>query len=202
MRTNTVMTTSKLAKSGLLALVLLVAWSCEKATDRTDAGGVLLTVTDFDGLPAEVSVNAPAGATCSVSSPGGCVVSVESVTLRNTPKDPTGVTSALMDVSITSYQVSFSRRGPGTRLPPTLINGMFGIAPVGGTEEFNNLRVLGPEQMLNRPLADLLFLNGGIDDETGSNVISLNVTWQFFGETLSGDDVASQPVTFTIDFVP
>lgn len=193
---------SKLASTGLLAVALLGAWSCEKETDRTDGGGVLLTITDFDGLPAEVSVNNPSGATCSATNPGACVVTVESVTIRSTVKDPSGTTGPLMDVQITSYQVTFSRRGPGNRVPPALVNGLFGLVPVGGTDTYENLRLLGPEQLLNRPLRDLLFINGGVDSETGSNVISLNVTWRFFGRTLSGDEVATQPVTFTVDFVP
>jgi hypothetical protein len=196
------MTIPKLAKSGLLVVALAASLSCEKATDRTDTGGVLLTVSSFDELPAEISVNSPNGVLCSAASPGGCVVSIGEIQIDNTPVDPTGVTSELMDVSLESYQVTFSRRAGGSRLPPTLISGIFGVAPVDGTETINNLRILGPAQLLNRPLADLLFLNGGIDGETGSNVISLNVTVQFFGKTLSGDSIASQPATFTVDFVP
>jgi hypothetical protein len=197
------MTIPKLVKTGLLALALLASLSCEKRTDRVDSGGVLLTITSFDELPAEVSVNAPGGdVICSAGSPGGCVVSVGELQITNTSKEPGGVTSDLMDVSLESYQVTYSRRGNGTRLPPVLVSAIFGLAPVNGTETINNLRILGPAQLLNRPLADLLFLNGGIDGETGSNVISLNVSLQFFGRTLSGDTVATQPATFTVDFVP
>lgn len=198
MRTQTAMTIRKLAQSGLLAAVLLGAFACEAKTDRQDSGGVLLTISDFDGLPEEVSVNTPQGRTCSASAPSGCFVQVEELTLRNTVKDPTGTSSSLMDVQLKSYTVAFSRRDTGRRTPPTLVEGIFGITPANGTNTINNLRLLTAEQLLAAPLSDLLFANGGVDDETGATVIPLNVHVRFFGETLSGDDVASDTETFAL----
>jgi hypothetical protein len=203
MRTIAVKTTTKLAHTLLLAVLLLAAAACEQRTDRVDGGGVLLTISDFDGLPEEVSVNNPqGGGTCSSASPLNCVVQVESLTIRSTSRDPTGVTGPLMDVQLKSYRVTFTRRDRGQRVPPVLVEGIFGITPVNGTNTINNLRLLTAEQLLSPPLSDLLFVNGGVDDETGSTVIPLNVNLQFFGETLSGDDVATEVESFTLFMAP
>ena len=57
------------------------------------------------------------------------------------------------------------------------------------------------DQLDNPPLSDLLFQNGGIDTETGLDRITLNVRIRFFGRTLSGDEVESNTVVWTIEFV-
>jgi hypothetical protein len=168
---------------------------CESRTDQADGGGVLLSVSDFDGLPVQVSVNDTAIF-------GGGLVQIEDLTVQNVIKDPTGASSALMDVEIRSYEVTFSRADNGTRLPPTLVRGLFGTAPANGTFTVTGLPVMTIEQLANQPLSDLLFQNGGVDRETGSNVIILNLFLRFFGRTLSGDAVESAPAAFTIEFVP
>jgi hypothetical protein len=61
---------------------------------------------------------------------------------------------------------------------------------------------MGAEQFLNPPLEDLLFINGGVDSETGSQVIKLRFRLRFFGRTLTGDQVATEPASFDIEFVP
>ena len=54
--------------------------------------------------------------------------------------------------------------------------------------------------MRNIPLSDLLLVNGGFDKETGSRIIKLELELTFFGKTLSGDDVSTDPVRFSLDF--
>ncbi len=176
-----------------LALVALVA-GCEARTDKTDGGGVLLSITDFDGLPVGVSVNTTVAL--------GGFVSIDEIEIENVPKDPTGVTSDLMNVEIRSYEVSFTRADRGTRVPTTFTRGLFGVAPVAGTLMIEGLPVLGPDQFDQPPLEDLLFANGGFDKETGTARVVLNCRLIFFGRTLSGDAVQTAPAFFTIDFVP
>lgn len=175
----------------ILAIGLL---GCESRTDQAGGGGVLLSVSDFDGLPILVSVNSAALA--------GGFVQIDDLTVQNVVKDPTGVTSALMDVEIRSYEVTYTRADNGTRLPPTLVRGLFGTAPANGTFDITGLPIMTIEQLANVPLSDLLFQNGGFDRETGSNIIILNLFLRFFGRTLSGDAVESAPAAFTIQFVP
>ena len=178
------------AKGILLCLVALLAFAgCESRTDRSE-GGVLLSITDFDGLPVRVNVN------------GTTLVQIGSITIQNVPKNPDADTSALMNVEMQSYEVRYERVDGGNRVPPPLVEGIFGIAPVNGNETYDNLVIMGAEQLLNPPLEDLLFVNGGIDPETGSQVIKIRFRIRFFGRTLTGDAVATEPANFDIEFVP
>ena len=165
---------------------------CEQSTDKVDAGGVILSVSDFDGLPAEVSVFGMQLA--------GSVLTIGEITIENRPKNLTQPTSALMSVEMQSYEVTFSRADTGTILPPPLVQPIFGVTPVGGEQRYENLRVLGIDQVESRPLRDLLLINGGFDKETGQTFIRLNLIIRFFGRTLSGDAVATAPVAFTVTF--
>lgn len=166
----------------LLALVLLLG-SCRGRTDRSE-GTVILSVTSFDQLPVSVSVtNGP--------------FIIGTITLRNFAKDPTATTSDLQSIELRSYEVRFARRDTGTRLPPVLVEPIFGLVPVGGTDNLNNLPFLTTDQLKNLPLDDLG--RRGVDSETGSAVVVLRVTMTFFGRTLAGDDVATAPTSFNIE---
>ncbi|MGH9363071.1 MAG: hypothetical protein ACRD2T_14265 [Thermoanaerobaculia bacterium] len=168
----------------LLPLALLAA--CRARTDRSE-GTVVLTISDFDGLP--VVVSATAGP-----------FSIEEVELRNVAKDPTGNTSDLQDIEIRSYEVRYTRLDTGTRVPPPLVEAVFGNVQVNSTTLYENLPFMRANQIFNPPISDLA--DFGRDRETNSTVIPLNVTMRFFGRTLSGDDIASAPASFTIDVVP
>ena len=181
----------RIVTAGLLTLGVLALAGCNGRTDKTDGGGVLLSVTDFDSLPIQASVNST-----------GDFVQVTSITIANIPKNPTANTSDLMNVEIKSYQVTYTRTDGGTRVPPPLVRGLFGVVPVGGTNQYDNLPVVTAEQLSNPPLSDLLFINGGVDKETGSPSIGLNLHLTFFGETLSGKEVATAPVDFHVQFTP
>lgn len=172
-----------------LTLLALPSLSCNQRTDR-DEGNVILTISSFDGLPFRVSVN------------NQDVVQVGELTLSNIPKDPNGQTSSLMDIEIRSFEVVFTRADTGQRRPPTRVAGIFGNVPVNGEDTIENLDVMGLDQMRNPPLSDLLFVNGGFDKETGSQVIQVNFNLTFFGRTLAGDDIASNTASFMVEFVP
>ena len=179
--------TLNLALAGILALGLL---ACEQRTDRTDGGGVLLTFGDIKWADAySVSVSAASG-----------TARIEEVILVSVAKDPDGITSSLMDVELSSYEVSFRRSDTGTRVPPVLVAASPGIVPVNSTLTISGMTFLNDGQLLNPPLSDLLAFNGGIDQETGSASILLDVTIVFFGRTLSGDEVQSAPLRQTIQF--
>ena len=185
---------NRLVRSALLGVLTLAVLSCEARTDRTDTGGVLLTVSDFDELPIAFSVSS----NCEFTSL--CFVQVGSLTVRNVILNPNAPNTDLMDVEIKSYQVTYRRLDNGTRVPRPLVEGQFGIVPHGGNMQVDNLVVMGPEQLLNTPLSDLLLVNGGFDKETGSPVTKIEFALTFFGKTLSGDDVATEPAKFAISF--
>lgn len=181
----------KLISLSILIILAVALGACESRTDRTDGGGVLLSVTDFDGLPLRVLVNQ-----------AGAIVQVDEFVIENVAKDPNGVVSSLMNVELGSYEVTYTRADTGTRVPPPYVKGLFGVVPVNGTATFENLDVMGVDQFLNEPLSDLDFTNGGFDKETGSRVVKLNISVRFFGRTLSGDAVQTAPSRFTVEFIP
>lgn len=176
----------------VLLLVLGVVGCGDERTQNSE-GAVILSLTDFDGLPFQVSVN-------QASQTGA--VTVETLTLQNIPKDPRGTTSDLMSIELDSVEITYSRADRGTRVPPPRVRTIFSLVPVGGTATIDNLEIMGLEQLLNPPLSDLLFQNGGFDSETGSSLIVLDVNIRFFGRTLGGDEIASGFDSFRLEFVP
>ena len=174
-------------------LVSLVLLGCEERTDQAGSGGVILSVSDFDGLPAEIGVNL-------IQQAG--FLSIGEITIDSHQSDPSGTTSSLMNVEMHSYEVSFSRADGGTILPPPLVQRIFGVTPINGTQSYTNLRILSIDQIESPPLADLLFVNGAFDKETGEAFTRLNLVMRFFGTTLSGDPVQTAPISFTVTFVP
>ena len=186
----------RIPRLGALAIclvALLGLWACSDERTQDSEGAVILSLTDFDGLPFQVSVNQAA----QIGS-----VQVESLTLQNIPKDPRGATSELMSIELNSVEITYTRVDVGTRVPPPRVRSIFSLVPVGGSTDIENLEILGPEQLLNPPLSDLLFQNGGFDTETGSTLIVLDVNIRFFGRTLGGDEVASGFDSFRLEFLP
>jgi hypothetical protein len=183
-----------LAKIALvLAFLLLSAGCSDSRLDRTDGGGVLLSVSDFDGLPTVVSV--------SDARADGAVV-LDQITIQSIPRDIDGDTSDLMNVEMQSYEVTFSRADGGTRLPPPMVRNIFGVTPVGGSQTYDNLPLLLSDQITTVPLSDLFLENGGFDKETDRTSIILNLRLRFFGRSIGGEAVDTAPVSFTIEFVP
>lgn len=174
-----------------LAALLLLIPACSSDRVEDSAGSVLLSVTDFDGLASVLSVNQANG-----------LFTIASLTISNIPKNASRNTSALQNVEMETYEVVYTRLGTGTRTPTTLVRDIFGVVPVDGTMVRTNLPLMGPTQLDNPPLSDLLTENGGFDRETNTQAITLNLTVTFFGRTISGDSVATAPVSFTVDFVP
>lgn len=180
----------------LIAVFLLTAGvlACSSnSPGGRDQGGVILSITDFDGLPIQVSVN--------TLGPGG-FLQIGQLTMSNIAADPTGTTSTLMNVEIERYEVGFTRADQGVLTPQPTVRGIFGLVPVNGTLQLDNLPIMSAEEFVNQPLSDLLFENGGVDSETGSEAILLNLEVKFFGRTLGGKRVeTSTPARFTIQFV-
>ena len=189
----------KLTRSVLLALLAVGLLSCESRTDRTDTGGVLLTVSSVDGLPFGFSMNDPGNDANGDGVPD--FVIVDTVTLRSIVSNPAAPSSDLMDIEMRSYQVVFRRLDGGTTTPPPYTGGLFGIlVPNGSTATIVNMPLMGREQLNGRPLRDLIAINGGQEQGTGLRTIRLGMTVTFFGQTLSGDDVSTVPQDWSIEF--
>lgn len=176
----------------VLALLAMGSLGCTDFVDEVDQGGVLLNV-DFGDSFFRVGVNNVAGAG---------LVALPSVTIDSVIVRPTGGSSSLMDVQIDTVEVTYSRADTGTRVPPALVYNVVGNVPAGGQLQFDGLPILSVEQLERPPLSDLLFQNGAVDRETGEGLIKLNITMRFFGRTVGGESVASQPRTQTFEFFP
>jgi hypothetical protein len=178
----------------LLIAASLAVTSCRSRTDRSE-GTVVLTAQNSGLLPVTVSVSS--------TTPGD--FQVPSFDLHSILKDPTSVGGTdtqpeFQTIEMKSFTVTYRRRDTGTRLPTPIVRGLSGNVTPGGTLTVQNLPFLTFDQLLSQPLKDLVQL--GRDTETGTAVIVLDVTFQFFGRTISGDDIASAPTTFTIDVTP
>ena len=176
--------TRKAIALSLLVLALAVAGCSEN--DRSE-GSVLLSITDFDALPVQVSAS-------------DVPPTIDGLVLRNIPKNASAESSELQSIELRSYEIRYTRRDTGRRVPPALVQNIFGVVPVNGELTIDNMPILLTNQLRNPPLADLADL--GADSETGTAVIVLNASLRFFGRTLAGDNVASQPAVFTIEVFP
>ena len=177
------------ATLALVLATLVFALGCDSRLEETDGGGVLLSVSDFDGVPNVVD-------TSEVRALG--FATLGTITIQSIVRDIDGSTSDLMNIEMQSYEVTFSRGDTGTRLPPSLVQPSLIYVPAGGSTDLNNLRILQSPQLSNTPLSDLQ--NFGIDRETGSSVVILNIRLRFFGKTIGGRDVATEPRAFTVEF--
>ena len=171
----------------ILAVAAVTGCETDSRTHDTDDGGILLSISSFNGLPVTVSASSTSAA-------------IGTVTVQSIVKNPGQGSSQLMNVEIDSYEVTYQRADLGTRVPPRLKEFLFGSVPVGGTFTLNNGPFLRIDQLDGQPFKDMREL--GLDPETNSTVIRLRVGIQFFGRTLSGDVVQSQPGYFTVDVVP
>jgi hypothetical protein len=180
----------KILNLALVGILVFGLAACEQRTDRVDGGGVLLTFGQIDWAAIYSVADAVAL--------GGAAI--ETLTLVSVVKDPDGVTSSLMDVELQSFEVSFQRADTGTRLPPVLVRTFPGVIPVNGTLTINGMFFMLEGQLENPPLSDLLAINGGLDEETGSQTILIDVSIVFFGRTLSGGEVQSAPLRKTVQF--
>ena len=176
---------------------LLLVLGCNTRVEETDGGGVLLSVSDFDGVPSTVPVNS-----LRIINGGPNAATIDSITIESIVRDISGDTSALMNVEMQSYEVTFTRADNGTRVPPPLVEKVFGSVPPSGTIIYNNLPFLRADQLENPPLSDLFAENGGFDKQTGRTSVALNVSIRFFGRSIAGEAVDTAPARFTVEFVP
>jgi len=189
-RKRTPQTPRTTALQVLAACALVCLLGCNGRTDRTDGGGVLLSVSQLQLPPTQFVLH---NLTTNPALP-----SIPTVTLQNIVKDPSATgTSQLENIELSSYEVTFTRADTGTRVPPPLVANIGGVVPVNGTFNINTLPVIYNNQVDTLPISDIL--NFGVDRETNSTIIVLNVHLRFFGRTLSGKEVQSNTCGFTME---
>ena len=107
----------------------------------------------------------------------------------------------LQDVNITSYVVTYTRVDGGTKVPPPeTFGGAQGVVPSGGTVTLNNFPGMYAYAVQQSPFDQLLPYNGGFDQETGNTEIDTRFTFVFYGETVSGTRIQSEPASVPLIF--
>ncbi|MGD2115546.1 MAG: hypothetical protein PVG07_10860 [Acidobacteriota bacterium] len=166
---------------------------CSEDAGDVDGGGIELVISDFDGLPTVVGMEQAAAID---------LVTIGEITLQSIVKDPSQGSSDLQTVRLRRYEVVYTRADGGETVPTPLVEGLIGTVPVNGETTIDNLPIMRSEQIENPPLSNLLLVNGGFDRDTGNTTIRLNLRLRFFGETVGGRNLASQPQDFTVEFRP
>jgi hypothetical protein len=181
------MRSTKILALGLAALAFV---GCESRTDKVDGGGVLLSISDFQGLPTSVNISGV-----------GDSLRIPSLTVQNIVKNTSQPTSDLMNVEIQYFEVTFTRNDTGTRIPQPLVESRPAVVPVNGSFTYGNLPVMRLAQLDYPALHDLATF--GVDRETNSTTVVLNLWLRFYGRTLSGDPIDTGTGRgFTVQFLP
>ena len=166
----------------LAVLTALFAVGCTNKQSETEAP-VYLT-TDLTLQPGFINIAVPAP------------VQFQTITITSHFKSP-GSTDpqGFATVSLGQYTVTYSRLDGGTKVPPPETFSAGVLVPSGGTATLSNFPAMYAYALQESPFDQLLPFNGGIDRETGRTEIDLSFTFRFFGETLSGQRVESQPAS-------
>jgi hypothetical protein len=119
---------------------------------------------------------------------------VGTVTLRNLIKRPDIASDPrFLDVRLTSYRVSYRRTDGGTQVPTAFMRTLSLLVPAGGTStDLGTFLLFEPNATSQAPFAALRPTNGGVDPETGKRSVTMEVIFDFFGETLSGENVSAR----------
>jgi hypothetical protein len=173
-----------------VALALaLVLWSCggSSTLDNTEAK-VFLTV-DISEYNPDIDV-------CLQASD----IAIDSMDILSETKDPNGATSANMDVNLKRWVITPYRTDGGGTASPEWTYDQAVYVPAGGDAALQNYRVYPLEFLREIPLAYLLPENGGFDPETGNTNIRQSFELQIFGQTVSGKNVSTTPVSIAFNF--
>jgi hypothetical protein len=127
-------------------------------------------------------------------------VSIESMTITSSLKDPQGTSSSQQDVTLQRWVVRPYRTDGGSETSPEWQHDLTVFVPADGTADLENYRVYPLEYLSEVPLAYLLPENGGSDPETGNTNIRQSLELTIYGETVSGKRVATTPIPIAFNF--
>ena len=92
------------------------------------------------------STKFPTSSTSAAARAVGLVI-IGTITIQSIVRDIEGDTSDLMTVEMQSYEVTYTRADGGTRVPPPLVEKIFGSVGPGGTIVYDNLPILRSAQI-------------------------------------------------------
>lgn len=161
------------------ALALVVGGMSCSNSDLDDGEAVVyLSVSDIDyGGGAFVSV-------CL-----GMDAFVESLTINSNVKGG-ATTSSAQDVILTRWVVTPYRTDGGTVASPVWVRDLDILIPAGGETTLESFNYYPAEFYNDPPLLYLFPENGGFDPETGENTVEQTMRVEWFGRTLSGQNIS------------
>jgi hypothetical protein len=171
-----------------LALALVV-WSCggNSTLDNSEAP-VYLTV-DVSNYTPDIDI-------CLQSTD----LAITSMDITSETRNPQGAASTAQDVNLKRWVITPYRTDGGSTASPEWTYDTAVYVPAGGNASLENYRVYPLELLAQVPLAYLLPENGGFDPETGNSNIRQSFELQIFGQTVSGKNVATVPVSIGFNF--
>lgn len=171
----------------LLAAALALTAGCTNKQGETESP-VFIT-TSLSQQPGFVSVGIVAPVQIGT-------ISLSSHLKNPSQSDPQGFATVMIE----SYTVHFRRTDGGTRVPADQNLPAGVIIPSGGSASLTNFPVLPASQIQLSPFDQLLPFNGGFDRETGKDEIDTAFDITFFGHTVAGQRVASEPASGPLNF--
>jgi hypothetical protein len=169
------------------ALMVVFAVGCTNKQSETEAPVYLTADVTFQPGFINIAIPAP--------------IQFQTITIQSHFKSPTGNDPQhFADVSLDHYTVTYARIDGGTRVPPVETFSTGTLVPSGGTSTLSNFPGMYAYAVQESPFDQLLPFNGGIDRETGKTEIDTTFTFRFYGQTLSGQRVESQPASAFVVF--
>ncbi len=177
----------------LLMAVAAVSFSCSSEFTQ-NAAPVELVASNIQDLQLIDLAGDPVGEE-------NCQRDIGQVALRAIVKNAIdGADQRFNDVKISRYRVSYVRNDGGSLVPAPFVRSVDLLVPAGGgATNLQNFVVFQADAVRQQPFVSLLPQNGGRDPETGRQIVRMDVIMDFFGETLSGSNVAGR-TRFTLDF--
>ena len=171
-----------------LALALVV-WSCGGSSTLNDTEASVFLTVDISEYTPDIDL-------CLQQSD----ITITSMEITSSTKDPQGASSAQQDVNLNRWVIRPYRTDGGTTASPEWTYDQAIFVPAGGNADLENYRIYPLEYLGEVPLAYLLPENGGFDPETGNSNIRQSFELQIFGQTVSGKNVATVPVSIAFNF--
>lgn len=169
----------------LIGLSALVLCSCSDINEQTSPVELVATAEQ------DIQVIDLSDAEC------GSLGTIElRAIVKNTAVDDT----RFLDVKLQQMRVSYQRTDGGKLIPQPFVQSISGLLPASGAATaLNDFFVFQVNAFTQAPFAALFPTNGGVDPETGQPFVKMDVVMEIFGETLSGENVATSvrfPLTF------
>jgi len=171
-----------------LALALVV-WSCGGSSTLDNSEAAVFLTVDIESYSPDVDV-------CLLPTD----VAIESMSINSEAKSLDASLSSNQDVNLQRWVIRPYRTDGGGTASPEWTYDAAVYVPAGGAAQLDNYRVYPLEFLSEIPLAYLLPENGGFDPETGNANIRQSFELQIYGQTVSGKNVSTVPISIAFNF--